>query len=114
VAGDKAVCDQARELLGNVETVAVKEGIGAAALNLHPEEARDQIRAGVQNALQNLDDYKPYKLSAPYTLVLTLKTEQSIYEGAFYPGAQRTGDWELTYVADDIMEIMLAYVGMRR
>ncbi|MGI9261099.1 MAG: M55 family metallopeptidase [Woeseiaceae bacterium] len=115
VAGDKAVCDQAEELLGTVETVAVKEGIGAAALNLHPEVAREQIRAGVERALRNLDDYGPYKLQPPYTLVLTLKTEQNIYRGAaLYPGAKRTGDWELTYVADDVMEIIRAYVGMRR
>ena len=115
VAGDKAVCDQAEELLGNVETVAVKEGIGAAALNLHPEVAREQIREGVERALGNLDDYEPYKLESPYTLVLTLKTEQNIYRGAaLYPGAKRTGDWELTYVADDVMEIVRAYVGMRR
>lgn len=114
VAGDKAVCDQARELLGNVETVAVKEGIGAAALNLHPEVAREQIRAGVEKALRDLGNYKPYKLSAPYTMVLTLKTEQAIYEGALYPGAKRSGDWSLTYVADDVPELMLAYRGMRR
>jgi len=114
VAGDQAVCDQALALLGNVETVAVKEGIGAAALNLHPEVARQQIRAGVEKALKNLGGYKPYKLQAPYTMVLTLKTEQSIHEGAFYPGAQRTGDWELTYVAQDVLELMLAYRGMRR
>ncbi len=114
VAGDKAVCDQARELLGTVETVAVKEGIGAAALNLHPEVARELIRAGVEKALQNLDDYKPYRLSAPYTMVLRLKTEQSIYNGALYPGAKRTGDWELTYVAEDVLKLMLAYRGMRR
>jgi D-amino peptidase len=114
VAGDQAVCDQARELLGTVETVAVKEGIGAAALNLHPEVAREQIRAGVERALNNLDRYKPYKLAAPYTMKLSLKTEQSIYEGALYPGARRTGDWELTYVAQDVLELMLAYRGMRR
>ncbi len=114
VAGDKAVCDQARELLGNVETVAVKEGIGAAALNLHPEVARERIRAGVEKALRDLGSYKPYKLSAPYTMVLTLKTEQAIYEGALYPGAKRSGDWELTYVAKDVPELMLAYQGMRR
>ena len=114
VAGDKAVCDQARALLGTVETVAVKEGIGAAAINLHPEVAREQIRAGVEKALQNLGDYKPYKLRAPYTMVLTLKTEQSVYDGALYPGAKRTGDWELTYVAQDVLELMLAYRGMRR
>ena len=114
VAGDQAVCDQARELLGNVETVAVKEGIGAAAINLHPEVAREQIRAGVETALRGLNSYKPYKLQAPYTMVLTLKTEQNIYEGALYPGAKRSGDWQLTYVAQDVPELMLAYRGMRR
>ncbi len=66
-------------------------------INLHPEVARDQIRAGVEKALRNLDNYKPYKLSPPYTMVLTLKTEQAIHDGAFYPGAIRTGDWELTF-----------------
>ena len=114
VAGDKAVCDQAKELLGSVETVAVKEGIGAAALNLHPKVARDRIRSGVEKALKNLADYKPYKLTSPLTMVLKLKTEQSIYEGAIYPGATRTGDWELTYVAQDVMELMRAYSGMRK
>jgi len=114
VAGDKAVCDQATQLLGKVETVAVKEGIGAAAINLHPAVAREKIRAGVENALRNLDQFKPFKLSAPYTMVLKLKTEQAIHDGSFYPGAVRTGDWELTYVGKDVMEIMLAYRGMRR
>ncbi|MGI9205055.1 MAG: M55 family metallopeptidase [Woeseiaceae bacterium] len=114
VAGDQAVVDQAIELLGNVETVAVKEGIGAAALNLHPEVAREKIRGGVERALRNLDDYEPYRLRAPYTLVLTLKTEQNIYRGSLYPGAERTGDWEVTYVGDDVLEIMNAYRGMRR
>ncbi|MDH4255451.1 MAG: M55 family metallopeptidase [Gammaproteobacteria bacterium] len=115
VAGDKAVCDQAREILGKVETVAVKEGIGAAALNLHPEVSREQIRAGVERALRNLDDYKPYKLEPPYTLQLKLKTEQNIYRAvALYPGARRSGDWEVTYESDDVMEIIRAYVGMRR
>ena len=62
----------------------------------------------------NLDDYEPYKLRAPYTLVLTLKTEQNIYRGSLYPGAKRTGDWELTFVGDEVLEIMNAYRGMRR
>jgi len=115
VAGDKAVCDQATEILGKVETVAVKEGIGAAALNLHPEVARERIREGVERALSNLDDYKPYRLAPPYKLQLTLKTEQNIYRAvALYPGARRSGDWQVTYEADDIMQIIRAYVGMRR
>lgn len=114
VAGDQALCDQVVERFAEVETVAVKEGIGAASLGLHPEVAREKIRVGVEHALRNLDNYQPYKLSAPYTLVLTMKTESVIHNGALYPGAKRTGDWELTFTGDDVMEIMRAYQWMRK
>jgi hypothetical protein len=43
-----------------------------------------------------------------------MKTEQVVFEGSHYPGARRTGEWELTYESNDIMDIMLAYNRMRR
>jgi len=114
VAGDKALCGQIRTLLGEVETVAVKEGIGAAALNLHPEVSRKKIRAGVETAVRDLGRYRPYRLDPPYTLVLTLKDEEMVYKGSHYPGATRTGDWELTFTSDDFIDIMNAFSYMRR
>lgn len=114
VAGDKALCEQVKGLFGEVETVAVKKGIGAAVISLHPEVAHEKIRKGVEKALSNLNKYKPYKLSPPYTLVLKLKNERMVYNGAFYPGAKRTGDWELTYKSNDIMEIIKAFAWMRK
>jgi D-amino peptidase len=114
VAGDRAVCEQAEALFGEVETVAVKEGIGAAALSLHPGVARERIRASVERALRNLSRYTPYKLDPPYTLVLKLKNEAAVYNGAFYPGATRTGDWELSYSSDDVMAIVLAFSWMMK
>jgi len=114
VAGDKLLCDQITALLGDVETVPVKKGIGGAAANLHPEVTREMIRTGVEQALRNLDQYAPYHLESPYTLVLKLKNEEMVYNGSHYPGAQRTGDWELTYTSDDFLDIMLAFSYMRR
>ncbi len=108
-AGDEAFCRQIRDLLGDVETVAVKEGIGGAALCLHPEVARDRIRAGVEKALRNLDRFQPYKLSSPYTMVLKLKREEKVYTGALYPGAKRTGDWEVTYISDNLLDVIEAF-----
>lgn len=108
-AGDKAICGQVKELFGEVETVAVKEGIGGAALNLHPEVSRKLIRAGVEKSLRNLSKYKPYKLRAPYTMKLKLKDETTVYKGAVYPGAERTGEWELTFKSSDIMEVLTAF-----
>lgn len=113
-AGDRAICEQVEGLLGDVETVAVKEGIGAAALTMHPEVSHAQIRLGVRRALSNLDRFEPFKLDAPYTLVLKLKTEESVYRGSHFPGAERTGDWELTFSSDDLLEVMYAFGAMRR
>ncbi len=112
VAGDQAICEQAKSLLGLVETVAVKEGIGGAALSLHPEVSQQKIRAGVEKALQNLGQSKPFKLSSPYTLVLKLKKEETVYRAALYPGAERTGDWEVTYTSEDLMEVIKAFDSM--
>ncbi len=114
VSGDQALCRQAEELFGEVETVAVKDAIGAAAVCLHPSAAQAKIYAGVEKALGQIERYKPYRLDPPYTLVLTLKTETQVYSGAFYPGVRRTGDWELTYTSDDIMDIVKAFIYMRR
>ena len=109
VAGDQAICDQSKMLFGDVETMAVKEGIGNSALNLHPGVAQDKIRAGVEKALRNIKKYKPYKLQAPYTLVVTLKKEELVRSKSFYPGTERTGDWELTFRTNEIMEAIKAY-----
>ena len=113
-AGDKALTEQLQALLGEVETVAVKEGIGAAALNFHPEVSQERIRAGVERALRNLSRYKPLKWSPPYTLVLKLKDEELVYNGSYFPGARRTGEWELTYTSDNFLDIMYAFGAMRR
>jgi len=114
VAGDRAICNQVESLFGTVETVSVKEGIGSAALSLHPEVARVRIREGVRRALGNLNRFRPYDLGSPYTLVLTMKDEVVVYNGSFYPGARRTGNWELTFTADNIIDVMAAYSFMRR
>jgi len=113
VSGDMAICEQAKKLFGEVKTVPVKKGIGNAALNLHPEVAREKIKEGVKNALLNLKKFEPYKLSPPYKMVLKLKREELVNEKSYYPGAKRTGDWELTFESNDLMEVMKAFHRMR-
>jgi len=114
VAGDQAICDQVQGFLGDVVTVATKEGIGAASHGLHPETARNLIREGVRRAVESRGEYRPYRIEPPYTLVLQLKSEESVYNGSFFPGARRTGDWELTFTSDDILQVMYAFNVMKR
>ncbi len=109
VAGDKALCEQSKALFGEVETVAVKEGIGAASLGLSPELAYQKIRAGVEKSLRNLGAYKPYKMKPPYTMAVKLKQEPMVYKAALFPGMKRTGDWEVTYTTDKLMDAVFMF-----
>lgn len=108
LSGDKAICEQAKELFGEIETVAVKKGIGDASLGMHPEVAREKIRQGVKKALENLAEYQPYKLNPPYSLVTTYKNNSLVFTGTLYPGVERTGDWELTCKSDDLRSVFMA------
>src|SRR5688500_6017155 len=65
VAGDRAVVEQVRGLVGPIEGVAVKDEIGDASLGLSPKQAQEGIRAGVEQGIRNRSRAKPYKLTAP-------------------------------------------------
>ncbi|OGF62303.1 MAG: hypothetical protein A2Y62_04305 [Candidatus Fischerbacteria bacterium RBG_13_37_8] len=108
LAGDSSICAQAKQLFGEIEIVAVKSGIGNAAINLHPAVSHEKIKEGVKKALLNINKYKPYKFKPPYKLVVTLKHEEVLEQRSEYPGVKRTGDWELTYENDDLIEVMKA------
>jgi D-amino peptidase len=114
VAGDQAICDQVKELFGDVPNVATKRGIGEAMESLHPEAAQARIREGVAQAVRDRGRYRPFEMTKPYTLTLKLKSEASVYAGSFFPGARRTGDWELTFTSDDILQVMYAFNVMKR
>lgn len=108
ISGDNWICQQARELLGEVATVETKIGMGTAELGLNPEGVRDRIRSAVTMALQNIERYQPYKLKAPYTMVLKVKKEKEPY-----PGAVKTGEGEYTFTSNDFLIVMDAFNRMK-
>ena len=89
VCGDAACCDEARALVPEVETVAVKEGVrrgsatgldaeanqrfNGAAIHLHPERARDLIRAAAARAVRRRAEVSLFRLEPPFTLVTRLR-----------------------------------------
>ena len=110
VSGDRAVVDQIRGLLGPIEGVAVKEEVGGdASLGLSPKQAQDQIRAGVERAVRERTRAKPYRLSAPYTMVLKVREERP----ALFAGARKTAAGELTFSSPDLLRVLDAFNAMK-
>jgi len=68
VAGDRAVCEEARALLGNVRTVAVKEGVSRSAARCVPlAKARQMIEQEAAEAVQRVSELKPFIIKGPVT-----------------------------------------------
>ena len=108
VAGDNWICDQAKELFGDVVTVETKVGMGRAALGLHPEVARERIREATVAALEDLGRFQPYRLEPPYQMVLKVRRERDPY-----PGAEKTGDGEFSFSSPDLLVVMDAFNQMK-
>lgn len=107
-SGDRALVDQLRGLLGPIGAVAVKEEMADASLGMSPKQAQDEIRKGVELAVQDRAKLKPYKLAEPYTMVLRVRQERPLY-----PGATRTKTGESTFAHSDLLEILNAFNAMK-
>lgn len=108
IAGDRAVVDQVRGLLGPIGAVAVKEEIGGAALGLSPRRAQEEIRRGVEQAVRERARARPYRLPAPYTMVLKVRQERSLH-----PGAQKVRAGEFTFSSPDLLAVLAAFNAMK-
>lgn len=108
VAGDRAVVEQIRGLVGPIDGVAVKEEIGDASNGMSPKTAQDAIRTTVEHAVKNRARAKVWKLSGPYTMVLKVKQERPLYAGA-----QRVRDGEVTFSSPDLLAILSAFNAMK-
>jgi D-amino peptidase len=109
IAGDRAVTDQVRAMLGPIGAVAVKQAIGGGgSLGLSPKQAQDEIRKGVEQAVRDRARFKPYKMAGPYTMVLKVKQERPLYRGA-----QRARNGEFTFSSTDLLEILNAFNAMK-
>jgi D-amino peptidase len=115
VSGDRAVCQEAAALLGNVETVAVKEATGRMAAHcLAPEVAQERIREAASRAvvrLRDSDTPEPLRLAAPVTLAIEFPKSDMAEKASFLPGAHRE-ERRITYTAEDMLEAFRAMQSM--
>jgi D-amino peptidase len=113
VTGDAACCAEARALVPEVETAAGKEGVrrgsaagltaeenarfNLAAVHLHPERAREAIRAAAERAVRRRGEIPPLTLAPPYEFVNHPRPADGQRDGEG-PQAQRTTGDDLVAV----------------
>lgn len=103
ISGDKAVCEQTKEVLGDkVLTAQVKEAIGRyAAKNLSFEKARHLIHQQAKAAIEKRKELKPYKLAAPYRFELAYLRSSQADNAMAVPGVKRINPRAVQIESDD-------------
>ncbi len=103
VTGDRAVCREATELLGEgVTTVEVKEGLGAMSARMKtPQKARELIEAGAKQALADLSAVEPYDPGKPCEITIEFFSPFRMEEYVNRKRVELTGPRSLVVRADD-------------
>lgn len=103
LSGDDAACAEAAELIPAAVTVPVKEALGmAAAVTLHPEEARDRLRRAAADAVSRRTEIPPLVLTGPLDVEVDLASPHTVDLATLVPGVSRTaGARTVTFTAPD-------------
>jgi D-amino peptidase len=103
VTGDRAVCREAKELLGDgLTTVEVKEGLGRFSARMKtPQEARGLIEEGAHQALSDLSAVAPYDPGSPSEIAIEFHAPDRLQEFANRKGVEVTGPSSLVARGDD-------------
>jgi D-amino peptidase len=108
VSGDRALCDEVKRWNPATETVATKWGEGPSQESLHPQDAVDAIRAGVERALGS--DSTRLRIPAPGATVVELvyKWASDAYVSSHYPGARQTDPHTVRLECQDFEDALRA------
>jgi D-amino peptidase len=112
VSSDAAGCREALTHMPEVETVAVKKGIGAyAGQCLHPATCRQRIQAGVSRALSR-NFCAPLTISTPVSMRVSLTTTSGADRIARMPGASRLNGRTILWEGNSILDAYRAFLVM--
>ena len=114
VSGDNTVVTQVHKLLGpDVVGVEVKRGLGTyAAVHLHPEKAREAIRAGAAEAVRRAPRLRPYRVSLPVRLEVDIVGPDLADLAGLLPGVVRVGPRSVAYDGSDVLNMFKAWRAM--
>ncbi|MFI1187215.1 M55 family metallopeptidase [Streptomyces californicus] len=103
LSGDDAACAEASDLLPGAVTVPVKEALGmAAAVTLHPEEARDRLRRAAADAVTRRTEIPPLTLTGPLEVEVDLAIPHTVDLAVLVPGVTRArGARTVAFTAPD-------------
>lgn len=113
VSGDQTVCAEGRDLLGDIETAIVKTAVGRMSAELLPPAiSQERIYTSARKAAQRLCNHQtpqPFVITPPITIEIDFVQSEMADRAMIMPGASRSNDRTVCYVAPDMITIYGAF-----
>jgi D-amino peptidase len=105
LSGDQSIGQEARQLLGPIETATVKQALGFySAIMSHPDVTQRMIREGIKRGIERRAQIKPYRLARPIKLQLIFKDLVDAEHVSFFPGVERVDGRTVVFTVHDMIE----------
>jgi D-amino peptidase len=107
VAGDHTLESEAKGLLGDVETVVLKKGLGRFTAQLiHPRITGERLQKGAKRAVQRAKQLKPYVVDSPSTIGIEFTSTAMADVCSWIPTVERTRPRSIEFTFADWREGM--------
>jgi D-amino peptidase len=105
ITGDDQIVAETRQRLGNLEGVAVKRAIGFhSAETMIPSVAAELIHERAKIAVQRRGEMKPYGMTHPINVDVSMKNYRPVELLGYLPNVQRIDSHTVRLVAKDMRE----------
>jgi D-amino peptidase len=106
VTGDEAACREARDLLGEVETVATKRGLGHGLALLYPlRDVRKALQEAAERAIAELPRFHPLNTVGPYRVEIVMGGGRETRKAdvcCMFPFVERVEESRIGYTCEDL------------
>jgi len=106
VTGDKALTEHVKNINPHIATVAVKTGIGDSTVNMHPEQAREDIKTAALSTLSGPLNNCILDLLDEFEIRLRFLNPRDAYRASFYPGCEKVDDKTVLFQTNDYFEVL--------
>lgn len=107
LSGDKMLCDKSKEFNPSIETVAVKEGIGGATININPDLACELIKEGVKKGLKRISSCK-IDIPDKFETEINYKEHKDAKRASYFPGVEQISAHTVKFTANSVKELIIA------
>lgn len=110
VSGDENICESAKNICKNINTLSVNNGHGNSSISMHPQKAVNLIEENIKNILK--EDLNKYKIDLPscFEVEIDYIHHYDAYKASFYPDMVKVSNTTVVYKSTDYFKILQMFL----